>query len=105
VKYSVDCLIPVVLIEKRVTSPPSSLAKYTARIHPLLTQAKILEDHARRREEEAFRARSYERRSILERRSKRLRIRAEILREEAAQALVRATEKKSSVQMLLPFSN
>lgn len=77
----------LVLIEKRVGSPPSSLAKYTARINPLITQAKILEDRARRREEEASHARKPERRRILERRSKRLGIRAEILREGAAQIL------------------
>jgi len=77
----------LLLIEKRVGSPPSSLAKYKTRIQPLLTQAKILENRARRREKEASRARKHERRSILERRSKRLYSRAEILREEAAQAL------------------
>lgn len=80
----VDLLL---LIEKRVGSPSSSLAKYTARNHPLLAQAKILENHARRRKEEAFRARKRERRRILERRSKRLYSRAEILRERAAQTL------------------
>jgi len=77
----------LLLIEKRVGSPPSSVVKYKTRIQPLLTKAKILEDRARRREEEAFRARKFQRRSILERRSKRLRIRAELLREKASQAL------------------
>ena len=77
----------LLLIEKRVGSPPSSLAKYRTRIQPLLTQAKILEDRARRRKEEASRARKHERRSILEQRSKRLHVRAELLREEASQAL------------------
>lgn len=77
----------LLLIEKRVGSPPISLAKYRGRIQPLLTQAKILEDRAQRREEEASRARKSQRRSILELRSKRLRIRAELLREEASQAL------------------
>jgi len=41
----VDLLL---LIEKRVGSPPSSVVKYRTRIQPLLTQAKILEDRARR---------------------------------------------------------
>ena len=80
----VDLLL---LIEKRVGSPPSSLAKYKTRIQPLLTQARILENRARRREEEAFHARKSQRRSILQQRSKRLLIRAELLRERAAQVL------------------
>jgi len=80
----VDLLL---LIEKRVGSPPSSVVKHRAHIQSLLAQAKILENHARRRKEEASRARKRERRRILERRSKRLYSRAEILREEAAQAL------------------
>ncbi|MFQ6067490.1 MAG: transposase [bacterium] len=77
----------LLLIEKRVGSPPSSLTKYTAHIQSLLTQAKIPEDRARRREKEASHARKHERRSTLERRSTRLHVRAEILREEVAQAL------------------
>lgn len=80
----VDLLL---LIEKRVGSPPSSLVKYRTRAQLLLTQAKILEDRARKREEEASRARKFQRRRILERRSKRLFTRAELLREEAAKAL------------------
>jgi len=77
----------LLLIEKRVGSPPNSLVKYRTRTQLLLTQAKMLEDLARRREEEASRARKFQRRSILERRSKKLRTRAELLREEAAQVL------------------
>lgn len=77
----------LLLIEKRVGSPPSSLAKYRTRIQPLLIQAKILEERARRRKEKASRARKHERRRTLERRSTRLHVRAEILREEASQAL------------------
>ncbi len=68
-------------------SPPSSLAKYRAHIQPLLIQAKTLEDRARKREEEAFRARKHKRRHILERRSKRLYVRAGLLQEEADRTL------------------
>ncbi len=80
----VDLLL---LIEKRVGSPPSSLVKYRAHIQPLLTQAKTLEDRARKREEEASRARKGKRRHILERRSKRLYVRAGLLQEEADRTL------------------
>jgi len=80
----VDLLL---LIEKRVGSPPSSLVKYRNRIQPLLAKAKMLEDRARKREEEASHARKFQRRSILEQRSKRLGTRAEILQEEAAQTI------------------
>jgi len=74
-------------IEKRVGSPPSFLAKYRVHIQPLLTQAKILEDRARNREEKAFHARKHKRRSILERKSKRLYVRAGLLQEEANRTL------------------
>lgn len=80
----VDLLL---LIEKRVDSLLHSLVKCTARTQPLLVQAKIFEDRARRQEEGSSHARERERQSILGRRSKRLCIRAEILRERATQAL------------------
>lgn len=77
----------LLLIEKQVGSPPSSTIKYRNHTQALLTQARILEDRAERREEEASRARKYERLRVLERRAKKLRIRAEALRERATQAL------------------
>jgi len=43
----------LLIIEKRVGSPPGSLAKHRAHIQPLPTQAKILRDRARKREESA----------------------------------------------------
>ncbi|MCK4418415.1 hypothetical protein KAV79_01265 [Candidatus Aerophobetes bacterium] len=43
----------LLIIEKRVGSPPGSLAKHRNRIGPLLTQAKMLRDRARRQEESA----------------------------------------------------
>jgi len=80
----VDLLL---LIEKRIGSPPCSLHRYRSRIQHLLTEAEKLEHRARRREQESQHARKCQRRALLKRRAHRLHARAQLLRQQAAHSL------------------
>jgi hypothetical protein len=76
----VDLLL---LIEKRVGSPPYPLHKYRTHIQELLTEAEKLENRSTRRDEEAQRARKSQRRALLHQRAQKLHTRAQLLRQEA----------------------
>jgi len=74
----------LVLIEKRVGSPPYPLHNYRAHIHHVLTEAEKLDTRGTRRDEQAQRARKSQRRALLTRRAQKLHIRAQLLHQEAA---------------------
>ncbi|MCL0060612.1 transposase [Dehalococcoidia bacterium] len=77
----------LLLVEKRVGSPPRSLHKYRASIEQSLTEAGNLERRSQRRREEARRARKSQRQAVLEGRSHKLDTRAQLLREKVTDSL------------------
>lgn len=77
----------LLLIEKRVGSPPRSLHKYRASIERSLSEAGNLERRSQCRREEAHRARKSQRKAVLERRAHKLDTRAQLLREKVADSL------------------
>jgi len=77
----------LLLIEKRVGSPPHSLDKYRANIEQLLSDTRNLERRTQCRQAEARRARKSQRRVVLERRAHKLDSRAQLLQEKVAHSL------------------
>jgi hypothetical protein len=74
----------LLLIEKRVGSPPRSLHKYRASIEQSLAEAGKLERRSHRRREEAHRARKSQRQAVLEGRAHKLDTRGQLLREKVS---------------------
>ncbi|MBT9162361.1 MAG: hypothetical protein DDT27_00919 [Dehalococcoidia bacterium] len=77
----------LLLIEKRVGSPPRSLHKYRASVEQLLTEAEKLGRRSQSRREEAHRARKSQRQAVLGRRAHKLDSRAQLLQEKVADSL------------------
>ncbi|MBT9176053.1 MAG: hypothetical protein DDT20_00355 [Firmicutes bacterium] len=77
----------LLLIEKRVGSPPYSLHRYRASAEQLLTEAQKLEGRSQCRRGAAHGARKSQRQAVLERRAHKLDTRAQLLREKVADSL------------------
>lgn len=77
----------LLLVEKRVGSPPHPLHRYQAGSQQLLTEAEKLERRAQHRAEGASRARKPQRKSLLQKRAQKLHLRAQRLRDKATDSL------------------
>jgi len=77
----------LLLIEKRVGSPPGSLEAYRNRIQQWESKADTLERRSLQREQEASKAYKPQRKNLLEQRADKLHNRAKLLRDEVSQAL------------------
>jgi hypothetical protein len=77
----------LLLIEKRVGSPPYSLQRYRASAEQLLTEAQKLEGRSQCRRKEALRARKPQRQAVLDQRARKLDSRAQLLQEKVADSL------------------
>ncbi|GFP43616.1 hypothetical protein HKBW3C_02746, partial [Candidatus Hakubella thermalkaliphila] len=92
----------LLLIEKRVGSPPYSLHKYRANIEQLVSNARKLECRSRFRREEAHRARKPQRQAVLERRAHKLDTRAQLLQEKVADS-VRIADSFDALRSSNPY--
>lgn len=77
----------LLLIEKRIGSPPYFLHRYRASAEQLLTEAQKLQRRSQCRTKEALRARKPQRQAVLERRAGKLDSRAQLLQEKVASSL------------------
>jgi hypothetical protein len=77
----------LLLIEKRLGSPPYSLHRYRASAEQLLTEAQKLEGRSQCRRKEALRARKPQRKAVLDQRARKLDSRAQLLQEKVADSL------------------